>query len=76
MGTFRYNVLGQGVCSSSDFFNLTTDGAIRLDEDFKCLQNMDYFLLFGSTMEVHWCREINLKLSPRKFKLDTQVKFS
>ena len=49
------------------------------------LKNMDDFLLFGSSMEelevqieklMHWCRQINLKLSPHKFKLDTQVKFS
>ena len=46
---------------------------------------MDDFMIYASSIEeleaqigkhMKWCRQINLILSPRKFKLDTRVKFS
>ena len=72
--TFRCHVLGQGVCSFSDFFNLTTDGTTKLDENFKCLKNMDNFLLFGSTMEELEVQIENALLQMDKLKtVTTQV---
>ena len=50
-GTYRYTVLGQGICSSQDLFNWITDGGTKLDEDFQVLKNIDDFCLFGKTLE-------------------------
>ena len=38
MGNYRYTVLGQGLCSSQDLFNLITDGITKIDEDFQILK--------------------------------------
>ena len=83
-GTYRYTVLGQGICSSQDLFNWITDGGTKLDEDFQVLKNIDDFCVFGKTLKdleiqieklVKLCRRINLKLAPSKFSLSTAVKF-
>ena len=85
MGTFRYTVLAQGVCSNGDLFNFLMEGGCKLDADFKVLKNIDDFLIYANTLEeleeqimklVKLCRNINLKLSPAKFRLNTAVKFS
>ena len=77
-------MLGQGICSSQDFFNYITDGQTKLDEDFNVLKNIDDFLLFSETLQgleeqigklIRLCRRINLKLSPAKFALSKAVKF-
>ena len=83
-GTYRYTVLGQGICSSQDLFNWITDGGTKLDEDFQVLKNIDDFCLFGRTLEdleiqidklAKLCQKINLKLVLSKFTLSTAVKF-
>ena len=83
-GTYRYTVLGQGICSSQDLFNWITDGGTKLDEDFQVLKNIDDFCLFAKTLPelekqidklAKLCEKINLKLSPSKFTLSTAVKF-
>ena len=75
-GTYRYTVLGQGICSSRDLFNWITDGGTKLDEDFQVLKNIDDFYLFAKTLPelekqidklAALCQKINLKLSPSKF---------
>ena len=38
MGNYRYQVLGQGICSSQDLFNYITDGGTKLDPDFQVLK--------------------------------------
>ena len=48
--TFAYTVTPQGVISSSDLFNLLTDGSTRYDGT-GCLKNCDDWLLFGSTLD-------------------------
>ena len=77
-------MLGQGICSSQDFFNYITDGQTKLDEDFNVLKNIDDFLLFSETLQgleeqigklIRLCQRINLKLSPAKFALSKVVKF-
>merc|ERR1711891_34403 len=83
-GTYRYTVLGQGICSSQDLFNWITDGGTKLDQDFQVLKNIDNFCLFAKTLPelekqidklAQLCAKINLKLSPSKFTLGTAVKF-
>ena len=83
-GTYRYTVLGQGICSSQDLFNWITDGGTKLDKGFNVLKNIDDFCIFAKTLEelemqidklADLCRKINLKLSPSKFTLSTSVKF-
>ena len=73
MGNFRYTVLGQGLCSSQDLFNLITDGTTKIDEEFNLLKNVDNFCVYSDTLEglekqieklLQMCRKINLKLSP------------
>ena len=49
-GRFSYTVTTQGVCSSSDLFNLLTDGEARYDGT-GCLKNMDDWLLFAPNLE-------------------------
>jgi len=72
-GTFRYTVLGQGICSSQDLFNWITDGGTKLDDDFQVLKNIDDFCLYAKTLPelekqidklAQLCAKINLKLSP------------
>merc|ERR1712002_1011205 len=83
-GTYRYTVLGQGICSSQDLYNWITDGGTKLYEDFQVLKNIDDFCLFGRTLKdleaqidklAKLCKKINLKLAPSKFSLSTAVKF-
>merc|ERR1711891_140605 len=83
-GTYKYTVLGQGICSSQDLFNWITDGGTKLDKDFNVLKNIDDFCLFAKTLPelerqidklAELCRKINLKLSSSKFTLSTSVKF-
>merc|ERR1712215_205782 len=73
-----------GLCSSQDLFNYITKGSTQIDKTFKRMKNVDDFCLFGSSIEdlenqilkfMKMCSEINLKLSPSKFKLSTAVKF-
>ena len=51
LGTYEFTVLGQGICSSQDFFNYITDGQTKLVEDFNVLKNIDDFLLFYETLQ-------------------------
>ena len=83
-GTYRFTVLGQGICSAQDLFNYLTDGSTKLDIKFKALKNVDDFLLYGTSLQdleeqieklMHFCKKINLKLAPSKFCLNTSVKF-
>ena len=73
MGNFRYTVLGQGLCSSQDLFNLITAGTTKIEEEFNVLKNVDDFCVYSDTLEglekqieklLEMCRKINLKLSP------------
>ena len=73
------------MCSASDLFNMITDRDIKLAESWKIIKNMDDFFLYGDTIEqleeqvvklLEFCRKINVKLSPRKFKVNTMVKFN
>ena len=84
MDNFRYTVLGQGLCCSQDLFNFITSGSKQTDPSFNILKNVDDFCLFSDTIEgvemqinklMKMCEDINLKLSPSKFKLSTAVKF-
>ena len=84
MGNFIYTVLGQGLCSSQDLFNLITDGTTKIDEEFNVLKNVDDFCVYSDTLEglekqieklLMMCRSINLKLSPSKCHLSNTVKF-
>ena len=78
MGNYRYTVLGQGLCCSQDLFNYITRGSTQTDPTFKIIKNVDDFCLYGNTIEelehqikklMKMCSDINLKLSPSKFKL-------
>ena len=77
-------MLGQGLCSSQDLFNLITRGTTQTDPTFKIIKNVDNFCLYGNSIEelehqitklMKTCSDINLKLSPSKFKLSSAVKF-
>ena len=83
-GNYRYTVLGQGLCASQDLFNYITRGSTQIDQTFKIIKNVDDFCLFGNSIEdledqitklMKMCSDINLKLSPSKFKLSSAVKF-
>ena len=50
MGRYRYTVLGQGITSASDIFNLLTDGDLRI-KGLKTIKNMDDILIFSDTLE-------------------------
>ena len=72
-----------GVTSSSDLFNLLTDGGVRWQEG-DLLKNMDDLLVSGETLEedegklyklMGFCKEKNLKLNPEKFVVSTEVEF-
>ena len=56
MGRYKFTVLAQGVCSSSDIFNYLTDGDCRRDNS-GALKNMDDVLLHGRTLA-----ELNQKI--------------
>ena len=82
-GRFSYTVTPQGVCSSSDLFNLLTDGTTRYDSK-GTLKNMDDWLLFGATLQeleekvlnlMLFCKDKNLKLNPEKLLISEQVEF-
>ena len=82
-GRFQYTVTPQGVCSSSDLFNLLTDGQVRYDGT-DTLKNMDDWLLFGKTLEelqlklqnlMQFCKDKNLKLNPTKLIISEEVEF-
>ena len=49
MGRYKFTVLAQGVCSSSDIFNYLTDGDCRRDSS-GALKNMDDILLHAKTI--------------------------
>ena len=82
-GRFAYTVTPQGVCSSSDLFNLLTDGQVRYDGT-GTLKNMDDWLIFGKTLEelqdklnnlMEFCKLKNLKLNPSKLLISEEVEF-
>ena len=50
MGRYRYTVLGQGITSASDIFNLLTDGDIRYS-GIQVIKNMDDILIYSDTLE-------------------------
>ena len=50
MGRYKFTVLAQGVCSSSNIFNYLTDGSCRRDNS-GALKNMDDVLLHGKTIK-------------------------
>ena len=83
MGRYKFTVLAQGICSSSDIFNYLTDGSCRRDNS-GALKNMDDILLHGRTLEeldrklenfLEFCREKNLKLKPSKLTISEEVEF-
>ena len=62
------------MCSSSDLFNLLTDGDARYDGK-SCLKNKDNWLLFAPNLQIleekiinlmEFCKKKNLKLNPDK----------
>ena len=82
-GRYKYTVTPQGVCSSSDLFNMLTDGSSRYDNT-GCLKNMDDWLLHAPTLEkleekitklMLFCRDKNLKLNPSKLNVSEEVEF-
>ena len=82
-GRFKYTVTPQGVCSSSDLFNMLTDGSSRYDST-QCLKNMDDWLLHAPTLAnleekitqlMLFCKDKNLKLNPSKLRVAEQVEF-
>ena len=84
MGRYKFTVLAQGVCSSSDIFNYLTDGSMRRRDSLGALKNMDDILLHGSTLKelkyklenfLEFAREKNLKLKPLKLHISEQVEF-
>jgi hypothetical protein len=83
MGRYKFTVLAQGVCSSSDIFNFLTDGSMRRDIS-GALKNMDDILLYGRDLKelkdklenfLSFSREKNLKLKPSKWQISEQVEF-
>ena len=83
MGRYKFTVLAQGVCSSSDIFNYLTDGDCRRDNS-GALKNMDDILLHAKTIPelkiklenfLTFCRAKNLKLKPSKLNISEEVEF-
>ena len=83
MRHFKFTVLAQGVCSSSDIFNYLTDCSMRYDSSGS-IKNMDDVLLYGRTIKelqrklenfLGFCKENNLKLKPSKLNISEQVEF-
>ena len=50
IGRFKFAVLAQRICSSSDIFNYLTDGSMPHDNSGS-LKNMDDVLLYGSIIK-------------------------
>ena len=50
MGNYCFTVLGQGICSSQDLFNLITDGTTKLDQEFNVLKNIEDFCFYSDTL--------------------------
>ena len=83
MGRYRYTVLGQGITSASDIFNLLTDGDIRYS-GIHAIKNMDDILTYSDTLEglkkelelfLEMCKKKNLKLKTSKFRVGEEVEF-
>ena len=83
MGRYRFTVLAQGICSSSDIFNYLTDGDCRRDKS-GALKNMDDILLHAKAIPelkqklenfLTFCRSKNLKLKPSKLNISEEVEF-
>ena len=47
---YKFTVLTQGVCSSSDIFNFLTDGSMRYDNN-GAIKNMDDVPLYDRTIK-------------------------
>ena len=76
-------VLGQGICSASDIFNVVTDSSTRLDDNV--VKNMDDILFFAESLRdlekvvcefLKFCRLKNLKLKTDKFRRSEHVEFA
>ena len=83
MGRYKFTVLAQGICSSSDIFNYLTDGDCRRDNS-GALKNMDDILFNAKTLPelkqklehfLKFCRQKNLKLKPSKLNISEEVEF-
>ena len=83
MGRYKFTVLAQGICSSSDIFNYLTDGECRRDNS-GALKNMDGILLHAKTIPelkaklvnyLSFCWSKNLKLKPSKLTISEEVEF-
>ena len=57
--------MGQGITSSSDIFNLLTDGDLRIN-GLNAIKNMDDILLFSATLK---------RLNTSKFRIGEEVEF-
>ena len=73
-------VLGQGICSASDIFNVVTDSSTRLDSNV--VKNMDDICFFADNLVdlekfvcefLKFCKQKNLKLKTDKFKVSENV---
>ena len=82
-GRFRMKVLGQGICSASDIFNVVTDGSTRLDDNV--VKNMDDIMFFSESLRdlekvvcefLKFCKQKNLKLKTDKFRISEHVEFA
>ena len=82
-GCFRMRVLGQGICSASDIFNVVTDSSTRLDANV--VKNMDDICFFAESLGdlervvcefLKFCRLKNLKLKTDKFRISEHVEFA
>ena len=76
-------VLGQGICSASDIFNVVTDSSTRLDDNV--VKNMDDICFFAESLGdlekvvcefLKFCRLKNLKLKTDKFRISEHVEFA
>ena len=76
-------VLGQGICSASDIFNVVTDGSTRLDSNV--LKNMDDICFYADNLVdleryvsefLKFCKQKNLKLKTDKFRISENVEFA
>ena len=85
LGRWRYKVLPQGIISSTDIFNICSDGPIRLGgEEMWIMKNTDDLLFCGKDLShlkyqierfLDYAKEINLKLNTSKFKISESVQF-
>ena len=83
MGRYKFTVLAQGICSSSDIFNFLSDGDCRRDNS-GALKNMDDILLHTKTIPelktklenfLSFCRAKNLKQKLSKLTISEEVEF-